>query len=453
MQTASAFHAILLALIGVVTTTAGTPVGWRNDGTGKFPAATPPTSWAANRNIVWRTEMPGRSLSSPVIVENRVFVTAEPAELVCVSVKDGKTLWKRSHQYANVFERAKAERIEKNLELARGLGKEVNALHRQRDAARKANDVDKQKSIDRQINTLRERIAKLTEFPPMPGGDTANTGSTPTSDGTNVFAVFGTGIVSSHTLSGKRNWMRFIEAPGSNHCASPVLIDGKLIVHLRNLIALDATTGKTIWTAKTGARSGSPVVARIDGKSVIVTPEGAVVRVADGRILATKLFQLNYASPIVHDGVIYAMQNSGIKAVRITNAKADQAVTKVLWETTGSRSSRLASPIYHDGLLYSVTEQGILEVYNAGNGSRVYRKRLLFNGGRVDPSISLAGNRLYVSNTRGATVVLQPGKTYREIARNTLKDGNSSSQAFAGSRLFIRTRKFLYCIMQSKIEP
>ncbi len=92
----------------------------------------------------------------------------------------------------------------------------------------------------------------------MPGGDTANTGSTPTSDGDNVYAVFGTGIVASYTLDGTLNWMKFIEAPGNQHCASPILIDGKLIVHLHNLIALDAMTGEILWKAETGARNGSP---------------------------------------------------------------------------------------------------------------------------------------------------------------------------------------------------
>ena len=448
MRTASSFHAAILTLTVVAAASATPPVGWRNDGTGKFPAANPPISWAADRNIIWRTETPGRSLASPVVVGNRVFVTAQPAELVCFSTKGGKKLWQRSQQYIDVFGKAKGEGIEKNLVLAHDLGKQVSALHRERDAARKANDTDKQKNIGERINALRKRIAGLTVFPPMPGGDTANTGSTPTSDGKNVFTVFGTGIVSSHTLSGKRNWIKFIEAPGSGHCASPLLVDGKLIVHLRNLIALNAATGEMVWTAKTGARHGSPVVAHIDGTPVVVTPAGAVVRVADGRIVAKNQFRLNHSSPIVNAGVVYAMQDGSIKAVTLTNTAADKAVTRIAWETSGSRASRLASSIYHKGLLYSVTEKGILEVTDAKTGRRVYRRRLKFKGGRVDASVALAGNRLFVSNTRGATVVFHPGKNYREIARSMLKDGTSSSPAFAGRRLYIRTRKFLYCIGQ-----
>ena len=433
-------------LAAACVSSASPPVGWRNDGTGRFQTANPPVNWANDRNVLWRIDMPGRSLASPVVVGDRVFVTAEPAELVCFSTTDGEKLWQQSHQYIDVFGEVEGKRIEGDLALARDLEKEVNDLHRERDVARKANDTDKQKDLEARINALRERIKPLTVFPPMPGDDPGNTGSTPTSDGKNVFAVFGTGIVASHTLAGELNWIKFIEAPGDRHCASPMLVDGKLIVHLRSLIALDATTGEQIWKAETGARNGSPVVTRIDGTPIVVTPEGAVVRVSDGRVIAKNQFRLNHASPIAHAGVVYATQDEGIRAVTVADATADAAVTQVAWETTDSKSSRLASPVYHEGLLYSVTEQGILEVTNAKSGKRVYRKRLEFEGGRVDPSVTLAGNRLYVSNTRGATVVIHPGENYEEVARCQLNDGFSSSLVFAGRRLFVRTRKYLYCI-------
>lgn len=436
----------LLTLLLVGVSHAAPPVGWRNDGTGRFLKATPPIHWASDRNIVWRVETPGRSLASPVVVGNRVFVTAEPAELVCYSTTDGKQLWQSSHRYTDAFGKAKGDLIEEDLAQARVLGQQVNELHRERDTARKAKEDAKVKDLETRIDALRQTIRKLTVFPPAPGGDTGNTGSTPTSDGDNVFAVFGTGIVASNSLDGKRNWIKFIEAPGGGHSASPILVDGKLIVHLRNLIALDARTGETLWTAKTGARHGSPVAAEINGVPIVVTPEGAVVRVADGRIIAKNQFRLNHASPIVHAGVVYAMQEGSIKAVTVSNPTAEEAVTQVAWETTGSRASRLASPVFHEGLVYSVTEQGILEVTDAKTGKRLYRQRLKFDGGRVDPSVALAGSHMYVSNTRGETVVFRPGKEFEEVARCHLKDGFSSSLTFAGRRLFVRTRKYFYCI-------
>ena len=434
----------VLAAAGVAF--AAPPVGWRNDGTGKFPAADPPVNWDNDSNIVWRVETPGRSLASPVVVGDRVFITAEPAELVCYAAGDGEKLWQRSHLYVDVFGEAEGALIDENLAEARKLEETVSALNQERDSAQKANDTEKLEELKKRIETLREQIAKLTVFPPMPGGNTANTASTPTSDGENVYAVFGTGIVSSHSLDGTLNWMKFVEAPGNRHSASPVLVDGKLIVHLSNLVALDAASGETVWTAEAGARNGSPVVANVEGRQMIVTPGGAVVRVADGRIVARDQFQLSYSSPTVDGGVVYAGQDSGIKAVSVAGSASDDAVTQVAWESDGSQASRLASPVYHDGLLYTVTEQGILEVTDARAGELVYRKRLEFGGGRVDPSVTLAGDYLYVSNTQGATVVLRPGREYEEVARCQLDDGFSSSLFFAGRRLYVRSGKFLYCI-------
>ena len=115
MQANSIVHATILTVTIIATSLAAPPVGWRNNGSGKFPKANPPINWASDRNVLWRVEMSGRSLASPIIVGNRVFVTVEPAELVCFSTKDGKKLWQRSQQYGDLFEKAKADRIENDL--------------------------------------------------------------------------------------------------------------------------------------------------------------------------------------------------------------------------------------------------------------------------------------------------------------------------------------------------
>src|SRR5436190_23973161 len=60
------------------------PVGWRGDGSGRFPGATPPTKWERKRNgsgyttqnIVWAAQLPNTGLSTPIIAGDRVFVTA-----------------------------------------------------------------------------------------------------------------------------------------------------------------------------------------------------------------------------------------------------------------------------------------------------------------------------------------------------------------------------------------
>jgi outer membrane protein assembly factor BamB len=419
--------------------------GWRHDGSGRFPNAKPPVNWSLEDNVSWKVELPGRSLASPVVFSDRVFVTSDPAELMCLSVKDGQTLWQASHEYADVFGDQKGQLIEANLKLAEDIRKQREGLNRKRDEAKKAGQVETQEDIQERMEKLQERYNELTVYPPKPGGDTGNSTSTPVSDGKNIFSVFATGIVSSHTLDGKRNWITFIKGGRGDHSASPLLVDGKLIVHLRDLVALDPSTGDVLWRVATDERHGSPVAAKIGDDFVLLTAAGDVIRTGDGAIVAKRQFRLDHNSPIVERDVVYSMENGAIKALQLPGKLADEIELELQWETSSTRANQLASPIYHDGLLYSVGERGILSVTDAKTGKGVYRKRLDFDGGRVDASLCLAGGLLFVSNTGGTTLVIRPGREFELVAKNDL-EGFSSSLAFAGPRMYVRTRKHIFCV-------
>lgn len=419
--------------------------GWRNDGTGRFPNTNPPVNWSKDKNVSWKVELPGRSLASPVVVGERVFVTSDPAELICFSVSDGRLLWQKAHEYSDVFGENKGRKIEADLQLAQDVRKQREELHRDFDTANKANDTAKQEQLRAQLDLLDKRYAELTLYPPKPGGDTGNSTSTPVSNGKDIFAVFATGIVSSHSLAGKRNWITYIDGAGGDHSASPLLVDGKLIVHLRDLVTLNPASGKVMWRAKSDELHGSPVAARMGDDSVVVTAGGDVVRTSDGVIIAKGQFRLGHNSPIIHDGVVFSLEDGAIKAMQLPQVVESESKLEVQWETPNARANQLASPVYHDGLLYAVGENGILAVTDAKTGENVYRKRLDFDGGRVDASICLAGEFLFVSNTNGTTLVLRPGRDFEQIARNDF-EGFSSSLAFAGDRIYIRTSRFLFCI-------
>src|SRR5437764_1255579 len=74
--------------------------------------------------------------------------------------------------------------------------------------------------------------------------------ATPVTDGKTIYAIFANGIVRAVDLDGKPRWTKCIAAPlstGYGRAASPLLVDGKLIVHMTSLYALDAETGKQRW--------------------------------------------------------------------------------------------------------------------------------------------------------------------------------------------------------------
>jgi outer membrane protein assembly factor BamB len=421
-------------------------VGWRFDGSGRYEAAEPPREWSAEKNVLWKSSPLGRSISTPVVLSNRVFTTADPAELVCLRSSDGQVLWQRSHTYADALGMEKADQIAADHRQAEALRKEVYELHREREERKKAGgDRDALKALDEKIAEREGRIRTLHAYPPIPGGDTGNSASTPITDGQAVYAVFGTGIVSAHTLNGQRRWMKFIAAPTGNHSASPLLADGRLIVSLGELIALDPATGDVVWRAKVPERHGTPVAARVGDGSVIVTPDGAVVRVSDGRVLAKDQFRLGYCSPIVAESVVYAAQEGTIKALKLPESSVEPSALETLWESKGARTNRLASPVVHEGLLYTVTEQGILEAFDAATGAAVYQKRLALRRGRTDPSLCVAGGLLFVSSNDGTTVAVRPGREFAELSSSRLEEF-VGTPTFDGPRLFIRTKQ--YCLAE-----
>ena len=70
-------------------------VGWRNDGSGRFPDAKPPLRWGMDQtgkkeNISWVTSMPSTSAASPIVVGDKVFAASADCDLVCVDKKTGK---------------------------------------------------------------------------------------------------------------------------------------------------------------------------------------------------------------------------------------------------------------------------------------------------------------------------------------------------------------------------
>ena len=74
------------------------PIGWRGDGSGIFPGATPVTEWdhKSGKNIIWKAETPYWGSSSPIVVDGKVITACEPHVLLAYDAKTGKLLWHNS---------------------------------------------------------------------------------------------------------------------------------------------------------------------------------------------------------------------------------------------------------------------------------------------------------------------------------------------------------------------
>lgn len=392
--------AFLLALAAGPDATRA-PVGWRNDGSGHYPGATPPLEWSADRNIVWTTKIGPNKYSSPIVVDGKIFLVADLALLLCVNAADGAVLWKQSSDFADL------------------------------------------------------------PVPAEPGnwklGDAGNTTPTPVSDGRCIYAVFGSGIVACYDLDGRRQWIQaFRLKPNAEYgrAASPVLAGGKLLVSLSCLIALDPKTGQELWRNKDVPELyGTPVAATLSGVEIVVTPSGHVVRVADGRVLAEGLGGLNFASPIVQEGTVYLMQ-AGAIAQRLS-ASGDRWEAKPLWEQE-LEGTFYASALWDKGLIYAVSQLNILFILDAKDGKILVSKELAPEGAgapgalppNLYPSLALAGDRLYVLNDLGEALVLEPGRVYKELKRCRLGEGHGAAPVFDGKRIYLRSGQNLVCIAE-----
>jgi outer membrane protein assembly factor BamB len=376
--------------------------GWRGDGSGIFPTAQPPLGWtgSAAGNIRWKAEV-GAGMSSPVVVGDRVLVTAEPDLLVCVDRITGKLLWKQSTRFADL--------------------------------------------------PAGESVKSEKPRPTSCGYTTP----TPVSDGQRVGVVFGTGLVGCYDLNGRRQWVRYLggdRMPQYGRSASLLLVDGKLIVSVSCLQALDLQTGRPLWKAE-GAREryGSPAATRVGDVPVVVTPGGEVVRVRDGKVLAADLGRCEYVTPICRGRVVYFI-DADARAVELPDQAADRIKVKPLW-MQDLDGEFIASPVVDGGLVCTVNTTGTYYVLEAATGKIVIEKELSLPAptkstrvAKCYPSVTRAGALLFVGDDGGGSLWVRPGREYAEAGRNLLPEGAAGTPAFAGGWLYLRGGGQLYGI-------
>ena len=234
------------------------PVGWRGDGTGRFPGATPPTTWSRGpngerKNILWETKLPCYSWATPIVVGDKVFTRSEPYDLICLDKNTGKILWMRSHPpFVAVTEAEK--KANPAFQEIEPLVAELHKLNEAFAARGWSKELIKQKhDLQKQIDDLTAKADKKYRLPPDMYVESwsGSTGATPCSDGQSVFVSSGCGITAAYDLNGNRRWERFenVKSIWGEHgiACSPWVSGGKLFVRTIGLHALDKATGKELF--------------------------------------------------------------------------------------------------------------------------------------------------------------------------------------------------------------
>jgi outer membrane protein assembly factor BamB len=376
------------------------PIGWRGDGSGRYPAATPVLEWSATKNVRWSAVV-GRGYASSIVADDAVLVTVEPNRLLCLDRHTGHERWHVDTAAADLTDEA-------------------------------------------------SRTAAAKYRPPKDGSGFA--AATPLTDGRNVYVVFANGIVRAVGLDGRTAWIAWIEAEqstGYGRSSSPVIVDGKLFVHMTNLYAYDPASGKRLWV-NSDAKSnyGTPTGLKIGAVQTIVTSAGDVIRTDDGKTLDSGIGQSGHASPVVKDDVVY-YGDTQISAVRLSAAFKDKEVWNAMLT-----NDVISSPLLHDGVFYTNTVKGELSAFDIaskGSADPLIEARPLFGGGEGDgpsvySSLTLAGKYMFIGSNDGDYVVLEATRAAKQVAKNSLPAGNGASPFFSGGDMFLRSGDKLYCI-------
>ena len=482
------------------------PIGWRGDGTGRYPAATPPLAWGrtksgaayTTKNFVWSVPLPNNGVSSPVIVGDKIFLTTEVFDLVCLDKQTGRILWIRScPEFEGLPEDelkatpAYAEKLSPLLPQLEKLNAEaVEALNVQFTGGKSAGDVlNKKRALEKKIQDEQIAIDKKKFDRYWGQGVFGFAGQTPTSDGKHVCVFFTTGVAACFDLDGKRLWIHHGSGGGSEHgnFASPILVANRLAVWANEMRGYDVATGKQLWAtpAKANNTYGSMFQFRSGNDQIVAFQSGFFTRVSDGKALwGENVFGDSIETPIVEGGMIFANlgypraggDKVGFKAFKIPTGEGAKLTPaydfKVEWADTEVpvikdkapfERSFCASPLFVDGLIYRMTEGGGLIVNEAATGAVVYHKALpmkprtqYWNWAGASSSPALAGKYISLMDNQGVTVIIEPGRQYKEVARNVIEEStdgkeqvqNLATPIFEGTRMYYHSPEFLFCIAE-----
>lgn len=414
-----------------------------------------PDHWSATDNVAWKTDIPGRGWSSPVVWGDHVFVVS------AVDVTTPVETFRPATEY-----------------IAGSLGGTMSAK-----------DVERSRSehrwvvydIDARTGKIRWERVLRTGVPAQPRHQKNSLASeTPITDGERLYVYLSYAGLYALDFTGTVVWSTPMDALPMRQewgaAASPALHDGRLYIVNDNeaqssLAAYDAKTGKEIWrTPREEASSWStPFVWRNTRRTEIVTTASSRVRSYDmsGKLLweLKGMTSLHAATPVAVGDLLYVSSGYPTDSVRPVYAirpgasgdislPANQRTNDyVLW----SHPTLAAS--YPSGLVtgdtyYMLLDRGFLTATRAKTGQEIYgRQRIATDGGMFSASPWSYNGKIFALNEDGTTYVIQAGPEFKVIGKNALDEFTLATPAIANGSLFIRTATRLYRISARATSP
>jgi outer membrane protein assembly factor BamB len=365
-------------------------------------------TWSDTQRVKWRTAVPGLGHSSPIVWRDRIFLTT--------ATDDGARVWMLAYNRAD---------------------------------------------------------GRLLWQTPVPSSGieyvyakNSRASATPTTDGSLVYASFGTHGLAAFDLNGKIVWHRQLGQLRNYHgsAGSPVLYKDRIFLYqdhdgsenLRSFVAaFDARTGKNVWWKDRVETVGwgTPIVIRADDHDeLIVSSQRRVYgyNPDTGEELWSvrgNTFEV-IPTPVVGHGLVFCSSGRAGPTFAIRpGGKGDVTSTHVAWSSPRG-SPFVPSGIIHGDLLYLVNDmQSILTVLEAKTGTPVYQDRLGEERKESFSSSPIAvGNKLFFTNDDGETFVVEAGRTFRLLRVNRLNARVLASPALVDGVWYWRTDRELLAI-------
>lgn len=398
---------ILLSAV-VLSATGVTGADWLqfrgNDVSGVSLTSEIPATWSATENIAWKIDLPGRGLSGPIVIGDRVVVTASSG-------------FRQDRLHVLSFDRASGDKVWERQFWATG-------------------------------RTMTH--AKMCVATP-----------TPASDGTRIFAFFSSNDVVCLDLDGNLQWLRGLthDFPNASNslgmASSPIVIGDTLIVQVENdaesfATGLDTSNGKSRWKKvrpKKANWSSPTSFQNGDAEPLALLQSSAGIEAVDSHSGETVWKFGDGASTIpssVVTGDSLLVPSNGLTALRLGEQLADDVKSpEVLWNDN-RLAPGTASPIVVNGKVFVINRAGVLQAADVNTGSVLWKLRLK---GPFSATPVAAGNHLIFFNEEGgAQVVDISGAEGAIVGENSVGETILCTPAIADNEMFVRSDGHLWKI-------
>ena len=373
-----------------------------NDHRGISLKSETPTNLSKN-NIAWKTPLPGRGLSSPIVIENRVFLTASSTadqsrlHVICANKVNGEIEWERQFW-----------------------------------------------ATGRTICHEKTCVAAPT----------------PVSDGKNIYALYSSNDLICLDLDGNLKWIRGLmqDYPNASNslglASSPIIVDGTLIVQIENdsdsfVSGINLKDGSNIWKLARTKKANWTSPIRLNDKEVAIQGSEGITCVSAKS--GTVQWSYNEGASTIPssvtsaDSAILYVPSNGITAIK---PRKDNNTPEIVWQESQLRPGT-SSPIIVGDNIYIINRAGVLNAAKKDTGERLWRLRLEgpFSGSPVS-----SNGHIYVASERKGVFQSIDINGKEGILRGSIELGETilGTPAIANNSIFIRSDGHLWKISNSK---